>query len=80
MASLNEKSRPISEDIPDIESEQILTQDATDDPSVRDSILVDWDGEDEPEKPTNWTGKEKWANGSLLALMTFITYGDSSTH
>jgi hypothetical protein len=40
-----------------------------------DPNLVDWDGEDDPEKPVNWTMKKKWGNGGLLAAMTFVTYG-----
>jgi hypothetical protein len=75
MARFNEKFKPVSEIVPDIESEQVLAQDATDDTTARGSNMVDWDGKDDLEKPTNWTSKKKRASSGLLALMTLITYG-----
>ncbi|KAJ5331705.1 benomyl/methotrexate resistance protein [Penicillium atrosanguineum] len=64
----------------DLEANSALVHDAisTDTVSEKtasepDPDLVNWDGEDDPENPVNWTLKKKWANGGLLASMTFIT-------
>ncbi|KUJ15138.1 benomyl/methotrexate resistance protein [Mollisia scopiformis] len=47
--------------------------DANPQPNSMDPNIVDWDGPDDPENPLNWTNKKKWANGALLAAMTFVT-------
>ncbi|KAJ5919463.1 benomyl/methotrexate resistance protein [Penicillium verhagenii] len=41
--------------------------------SESDPDLVGKNGEDDPEKPVNWTMKKKWTNGGLLAAMILIT-------
>ncbi|KAJ5780372.1 benomyl/methotrexate resistance protein [Penicillium paradoxum] len=51
----------------------MLTHDTESIKSIHDPDIVDWEGEDDPAKPTNWSGKKKWTNGGLLALMTLIT-------
>jgi hypothetical protein len=38
-----------------------------------DPDLVGWDGDDDPEKPQNWSGKKKWQTAGLIAAMTFLT-------
>lgn len=38
-----------------------------------DPDLVGWDGDDDPEKPHNWSGKKKWQTAGLIAAMTFLT-------
>lgn len=38
-----------------------------------DTNVVDWDGPDDPQKPTNWPEKLKWANVAVIAAITFLT-------
>jgi hypothetical protein len=47
--------------------------DKAEDKIPNDPNLVDWDGENDPAKPLNWTSTKKWTNGGLLAAMTFIS-------
>lgn len=74
------EKRSLSDAGRDLEANSALVHDATTTDALSantavtpDPDLVDWDGEDDPEKPVNWTLKKKWANGGLLAAMTFIT-------
>lgn len=39
-----------------------------------DPNIVDYDGQDDPHNPYNWTKKKKWTNGGILSAMTLITY------
>lgn len=39
----------------------------------RNLDLVEWDGEDDPENPYNWSKTRKWINGGLVSAMTFVT-------
>lgn len=39
----------------------------------KDSNIVDWDGENDPEKPLNWPARKKWTNVALLASLTLLT-------
>ena len=38
-----------------------------------DPDLVGWDGDDDPKKPQNWSGKKKWQSAGLIAAMSFLT-------
>ncbi|TVY82541.1 Efflux pump radE [Lachnellula suecica] len=69
----SDTTRQNSASATDVEKQQQDTSIHTSDNKEKDPNVVDWDGEDDPEKPVNWTGKKKWANGGLLAAMTFIT-------
>ncbi|KAF2436537.1 MFS general substrate transporter [Tothia fuscella] len=40
---------------------------------VRDPHIVDYDGDDDPMNPLNWTAKKKWIMGGFLSGMTFVT-------
>ncbi|GJC80950.1 efflux pump radE [Colletotrichum liriopes] len=40
--------------------------------------IIDWDGQDDPGKPTNWTGLKKWTNVLLISLLTLISPFGSS--
>lgn len=35
------------------------------------TILVDWDGPDDPENPLNWSNKQKWLATTIISLFTF---------
>lgn len=37
------------------------------------SIIVDWDGPDDPANPVNWSPGLKWANVVVVSAITFIT-------
>ncbi|KAF2099054.1 MFS general substrate transporter [Rhizodiscina lignyota] len=39
----------------------------------RDENIVDWDGDDDPHNPYNWSKGKKWTNGGLLSAMTLVT-------
>ncbi|KAL8646597.1 MAG: hypothetical protein Q9210_006048 [Variospora velana] len=43
-----------------------------------DSNLVDWDGPDDPEKPTNWADSRKYSIIVLISTVTFLTYESQS--
>ncbi|KAH6672043.1 multidrug resistance protein [Halenospora varia] len=59
-----EKQKPAVQDI----SEGNLDTTKENDPGI-----VNWDGEDDPANPRNWSLKKKWTNGGLLAAMTLVT-------
>jgi hypothetical protein len=48
-------------------------ENASHEDNTPDPNLVDWDGDDGPEKPQNWSGKKKWQTAGFLAAMTFLT-------
>jgi hypothetical protein len=39
------------------------------------SDLVDWDGEDDPQNPMNWSNTRKYLIIALVSTITFVTYG-----
>jgi hypothetical protein len=39
----------------------------------RDKYVVDWDGPDDPQKPTNWSSRKKWKNLLIVNTITLIT-------
>ncbi|KAI4224359.1 MAG: hypothetical protein L6R40_008451 [Gallowayella cf. fulva] len=39
-----------------------------------DPNIVDWDGPDDPEKPTNWSNRRKYAIVAVISSITFLTY------
>lgn len=62
-------SRPPSQAY-EIESQR---HDRIDDQTPRDPNIVDWDGEDDPQNPRNWSSKAKMANTSLVIVLTLLT-------
>lgn len=48
--------------------------DAVEDVKENDPFVVDYDGENDPSNPLNWTTKKKWTMGGFLSAMTFVTY------
>jgi hypothetical protein len=60
------------EKVPD-ETQQSNPQNTSLGGDAPDPNLVGWNGEDDPEKPLNWSGKKKWQNAGLIAAMTFLT-------
>jgi multidrug resistance protein len=38
-----------------------------------DPNIVDWDGDDDPEKPINWPNKKKWRNIFVVSALTLLT-------
>ena len=66
----------ISEFVSDIEKQKPLGQDVPlqgADSEEKDPNIVDWDGDNDPEDPRNWSGKKKWTNAGLIAAFTLIT-------
>lgn len=41
---------------------------------VFDHNLVDWDGDNDPEHPRNWSTCTKWANIGIISILALITY------
>jgi hypothetical protein len=41
---------------------------------ARDPHIVDWDGDDDPENPLNWSTAKKWNLIAVLAAVTLVTY------
>lgn len=41
--------------------------------SVSSENVVDWNDSDDPRRPINWTVKKKWANCSIISVLTFLT-------
>ncbi|KAJ5915839.1 MFS transporter [Penicillium verhagenii] len=46
---------------------------ATPSEKVFDPNLVDWDGDDDPENPRNWSTRTKWANIGIISILALIT-------
>lgn len=40
----------------------------------RDNNVIDWDGPDDPQKPTNWPARKKWTNIILVSALTMLTW------
>jgi hypothetical protein len=40
---------------------------------------VDWDGDDDPQNPLNWSDSKKWSNMAVVSAITFITYVGSAS-
>ncbi|KAK9850068.1 putative MFS transporter [Penicillium brevicompactum] len=40
---------------------------------VFDHNLVDWDGDNDPEHPRNWSTRDKWANIGNISILALIT-------
>ncbi|CAG8224399.1 unnamed protein product [Penicillium salamii] len=40
---------------------------------VFDPNLVDWDGDNDPEHPRNWSTRTKWANIVIISILALIT-------
>lgn len=40
----------------------------------KDPNVVDWDGDDDPEKALNWPLRKKWTYIILLSTLTLLTY------
>lgn len=75
--SVNEKSSPISEEqltTPSL-AEECGTAEQTDNTistpvaSSKDSNIVDFDGDDDPENPQNWPNRHKYVIVGLLSAM-----------
>lgn len=46
-------------------------------PAENSSLVVDWDGPDDPENPHNWSSKHKAITIAIVSIITFITYVSS---
>lgn len=59
----------------DPEKQEISPQEVLAEPTEKeaDPNVVNWDGDNDPENPQNWTPKKKWTTGGLLAGITFVT-------
>lgn len=54
------------------------TQDS--DEAQPESNLVDWDGPDDPKKPTNWADSRKYSIIVLISTVSFLTYKSQSPY
>jgi hypothetical protein len=55
------------------EKQHLPIENASIEDNTPDPDLVGWDGDDDPEKPQNWSGRKKWQTAGLIAAMTFLT-------
>jgi hypothetical protein len=39
----------------------------------KDVNIVDWDGDNDPANPLNWTKTKKWNHVAIVALINFVT-------
>jgi hypothetical protein len=37
-----------------------------------DVNTVWWDGDKDPQNPTNWSAQQRWTNLSIVSVMTFV--------
>ncbi|KAJ3761999.1 MFS polyamine transporter [Lentinula raphanica] len=40
---------------------------------LQNTVIVDWDGPDDPKNPKNWPKSRKWAATLIVALFTFVS-------
>ena len=57
----------------DIENAQPLKVFANSSEGPVDPDVVDWNGDDDPEKPINWPAKKKWRNIFVISALTLLT-------
>ncbi|KAJ3904032.1 MFS polyamine transporter [Lentinula edodes] len=57
-----------------LEAKEVIDEDGE---SER-TIVVDWDGPDDPSNPKNWTFRRKWAATAIVSAFTFISPVSSS--
>lgn len=43
------------------------------DSDIASPFVVDWEGEDDLQKPMNWSNTKKWRNVFLISLLTLIS-------
>lgn len=48
--------------------------DAVEEAPVANDFVVDWEGEDDPENPLNWSSRRKAINVACISCLTFVTY------
>lgn len=57
-------------------SEDVITQESATSSSLQNttekSNIVDWNGENDPENPMNWTPFRKWMTVTLVSVVTFL--------
>ncbi|TCD60586.1 hypothetical protein EIP91_009831 [Steccherinum ochraceum] len=39
----------------------------------QNSLIIDWEGSDDPDNPKNWTFKHKWAATTVVSAFTFMS-------
>jgi len=75
------KEKPEKDPNPEAASDDDVTSPSSPvDPnqSDNDTLIVDWDGPDDPANPKNWTFKKKWAATAIVSAFTFISPVSSS--
>ena len=82
MPATNEKTSPASSEVEkevDLESGKQRSSSSskvevtTEQHSVRDPDVVDWEGPDDPQNPMNWPSRLKWGNVGVISSITFLT-------
>jgi hypothetical protein len=60
----------------DCDLEKVVLASSTRDTAVREDRdnVIDWDGPDDPQKPTNWPARKKWTNIILVSALTMLTW------
>jgi hypothetical protein len=61
---------PVNAGDRDVEKETTL---ASTTQNASNSDIVDWEGEDDPATPMNWTNMRKFKNISVICYCTFLT-------
>ena len=59
---------PVIDTTQDADEKVPVTETISHDPNV-----VDWESTEDPERPINWTRKQKWFNMGVIATITFLT-------
>lgn len=63
-----EKGIPTVDPTQDTDEKVPATEVKSEDPNI-----VDWEGEDDPARPLNWSTKRKWFNMAIVSAITFLT-------
>ena len=71
----NSKRTESGFEIPDVEKGLPVSEEQHTEQTAerKDSNVVDWDGPLDPEIPLNWTGRKKWTNIFMVAVLTLLT-------
>ncbi|KAK9326650.1 major facilitator superfamily domain-containing protein [Lipomyces starkeyi] len=74
----DKEDTPDSDDLDTQDVEATLSVERNRTRSIKDSNLVTWEGEDDPENPKNWSTKKKWIATFVVSSFTFISPVSSS--
>ena len=73
MLSATESPRTSNSNDEDVEKAEITKPPPTAGEESVDPNIVDWEGDDDPEKPINWPNRTKWRNVFTISALTLLT-------